>query len=203
MQKLLGSIIIKIKNHYSLLAIALIFLSQACLPDFEKRTVVSNPTTYVFDYSKNEVKRAIIDVFSRGKSNDMVLSYRSSKLKPRDTLDIFDQPGNYDDFYLHPSRFIIGESSSYFINGRKADYHVDGFHLHVSDIDGAHTQVEIITIDPKIIAGKHLLPSGPHFTRELKFIDVPPSTIEEYEILLLIGKSLGQKGMPELKKPVQ
>jgi hypothetical protein len=148
MQKLSGSIVINIKNH-SLLAIALIFLSQACLPDFEKRTVISNPSTYVFNYSKNEVKSAIIDVFSRAKYNNMVLSYRGSKLRPRHTSDIFDQVGNDDDFYLQPSRFIIGESSSYFINGRKADYHVDGFHLHVSDIDGAHTQVRIITNDPK------------------------------------------------------
>jgi hypothetical protein len=61
--------------------------------------------------------------------------------------------------------------------------------------------VTVKTIDPRIITGQAFLPTPPHFVRKTKTIDVEPSTIEEFSILLEIGKLLGETGMPNLKKP--
>ena len=80
------------------------------------------------------------------------------------------------------------------------DYRVS-FYLHLENIDENHTKVSIKTIEPNVIVGNDLLPSPPHFIRNYKIMVVEPSTIEEYEILLEIGKLIGEKEMPLLILP--
>jgi hypothetical protein len=46
-----------------------------------------------------------------------------------------------------------------------------------------------------------LLPKLPNMVRQYKYESVSTTTVEEYEILLMIGKALGAQGMPELKIP--
>jgi len=73
--------------------------------------------------------------------------------------------------------------------------------LHIKSIDGLHSQITVTTIDSKIVIGKEMIPKPPHFVRKDKTLAVEPSTIEEYEILLEIGKLVGEKGMPPLSLP--
>jgi hypothetical protein len=164
----------------------------------QKQLLEQNPTSYTFPSGLEEVKEKIETNLNRGKFRHMDLFSKKKSYKPLDSVDIFDQPGNNNDYFLSPSysNFTIGKSKIYTDN----DY-IASFHLHLRAIDSMATEIEIKTINPKIIVGKDLLPSGPHFSRQLKYLDVKPSTIEEYEILLIVGKSLGQSSMPDLKLP--
>lgn len=161
----------------------------------------NNPTEYCYNASLNEVKAAIVKEFLlmpgyrymrleyRGK--DVILSSKAEQ--------IFKIKSNENDFYLNYSG-SIGKSKIYFDkNGKALDYFVE-FHLHLIPLNESYTKVEIKTIDPKVGVGRETLPSLPHLVRMIKTKSVPPSSIEEYEILLKIGKGLCLgKNMPALK----
>ena len=85
-------------------------------------------------------------------------------------------------------------------NGDSLNY-LAGFYLHIEEIDSTHTKVSIMTIDPKVVLRRELLPSLPHMVRMDKTMSVDPSTIEEYGILLEIGRLVGEKDMPSIYLP--
>lgn len=113
---------------------------------------------------------------------------------------LFSQPNNIFDFYLEPMYYLHKSKIYLKENGDSLDY-LAGFYLHLEKIDENHTKVSIKTIDPKIIIGREFLPSPPNMVRKDKIMSVEPSTIEEYEILLEIGRLVGEKDMPSLSLP--
>lgn len=154
-----------------------------------------NPTSFTFNSSEGELVSLILSEFGDFKFQEMSLSYGGSPLLAMDSIDIFDQPGNEKDFYLEFEHGI--KENSFLYPGHE---YLAGFHLHLRPVDDDHTEIIIYTINPQIIIGTELLPSGPHFVRAAKYMKVPPSTIEEYEILYKIGELLGQK-MPPINYP--
>jgi hypothetical protein len=114
--------------------------------------------------------------------------------------DLFSQPANKLDFCLMPVYYISKSMIYKRENGSSLDYEA-WFYLHLEAAEKNMTKVNIRTIEPKIIVGKELLPLPPHFVRKDKTIQVEPSTIEEYEILIKIGNLVGEKDMPALNLP--
>ena len=96
--------------------------------------------------------------------------------------------------FLQKSKIYLKE------NGDSLDY-LAGFYLHLESINESHAKISITTIDPRVIIGRELLPSPPNMVRRDNTMLVEPSTIEEYEILLEIGKLVGEKNMPPINLP--
>lgn len=179
----------------------LIFCLIGCstLPK-EKKLERSNPTSYVYNLPLVGLRNVLIDEANKFRSKHLILGYKENDGEPLDTLEIFDVSGNSEDFYLEQETFWSFKSAIYSIEGKPLDYEA-GFHLHLEVIDEQRTQVTVYTIKPRIVIGRELLPKGLHFTRNNKYMNVPPSTIEEYEILLQIGKLVGEKDMPQAIYP--
>lgn len=171
----------------------LLIIGCSSLP--EERHVTPNPTRYVFSCSMDTLRDTIISEFDVLKFKGMMLYYKGSSYPPLDTLEIFEIPDNRKDFYLKSSFVWIGNSYVY-----PSLKYTASFHLHLVQINNKKTEVIVNTIKPMVILGKELIPSFPHFARGYKFREVSPSTIEEYEILFRIGKSLGEE-MPEVIYP--
>jgi hypothetical protein len=159
-----------------------------------------NPTSYIFNRRKYALKIDVLNALGGLKYRDMMLSYLGSSLTPMDTLDIFYQEGNSDDFYLSSSKAFIGKSFVYKRGNEPLDY-AASFHIQLNAVDSAKTEVIITTVKPRVVVGKEFWPQGPHFVRPLLYKNVPPSTIEEYEILLKIGGETGEKNMPTIIYP--
>jgi len=75
------------------------------------------------------------------------------------------------------------------------------FHLHFEQIDADMTKIKVYVLEPKVAVGEEILaqiiiPSHAGYSWK----SVKPTTIEEYKILLRIGKVVGEK-MPPLRKP--
>jgi len=177
----------------------IILLVFASCSDFEKSKLDKrNPTEYTYTFSTEKVKTVILDQFSNKKYRKMTLYYLNGNLYP-DSVKIFNQTNNENDFCLSTYGDPIGKSFLYSKNDIPLDY-VASFHLHLSKIDSSQTKVNVITLKSKVILGLELLPNI-HGVRTFDYKNVEPTTIEEYEILLKIGKTLGQSGMPELELP--
>jgi hypothetical protein len=180
-----------------ILVLITIFFGCSREPE-EVGTRQTNPTSFIFPYGRSELTSAIEECFGNFKYKGFSLCSKNG-LAPVDTTTLFDQEGNLNDFYLHPSPGLpVGKSRQYLIDRDSIDYFAS-FHLHLTDVSGDRTRIDIFTIRPRVLVGESLLPKPPHFTRTLEYVDVPPTTIEEFEILLRLGRCLGVQGMPELR----
>lgn len=159
------------------------------------KQVPDYPTSYVFESNilkvKNAVEKAYYEVGYRGGKIDfagdsVILSIRAKK--------IFSNDINKNDYYF--SGGFFPESKVYINKKKLLPYYAD-FHIHLSEIDRSRTKVEIQTFNSKVEIGTELLPSLPHLVRQAKTKAVSPTTIEEYMILLNIGKVLGVE-MPQM-----
>jgi len=162
-------------------------------------TIIPNPTKYTFSCSKDSLRQTIISELYKYNVT-MTLYFEGSKF-PLDAKGLekyFSRPENKEDFFLF-NQFTPWITESYVYPGLKYDA---SFHLHINKIDEGHTELIINTINPRVIIGKKLLPSFPHFARGYKYHDVEPSTIEEYEILYKIGQAINED-MPEVNYPKQ
>jgi hypothetical protein len=126
------------------------------------------------------------------KSTKIFLNGRAERLIKR----------NEDDFYLHSYNDPFKPSALY-VDSSKVGYpYVAEFYIHLTAIDSFSTSVSIKTFNSVIAIGHSIIPNfhnGGYLGGSKK---VPPSTIEEYEILLRIGKALGvESQMPKLVLP--
>jgi len=116
------------------------------------------------------------------------------------TRGLLTKPGNENDAYLLGMEAPYCESAVYFQDGQPLIYHAD-FHIHLASVASGRTRVEITTYDPQVAAGvdRRFSPvsSGPG----LFTVEVAPTTVEEYQILLGIGRILGTTNMPQLAIP--
>jgi hypothetical protein len=189
------------KKAFICLLICSVTLLISCKDRIIKQEMTSkNPIEFTYAISKDSLFNVITrKIFFIGIP---LYSMKSGLALPSDILEQLKQGINNQDIFL----WSIGPELKSKIyrekNGDFFDYLVS-FYLHLENIDQTHTRVIIKTIDPKIIIGKELLPSLPHFTRMPEYFTVEPSTIEEYEILIEIGKLVGEKGMPPLHLPTK
>jgi hypothetical protein len=165
----------------------------------ELRMPEKNPMTYEFDASIPEVHQAIRDRFVNRPGMALEFASDSSIVWGDPVLK---RPENINDAFIWNRH---GDTSRVYV--RKASYvmYVVPHLIHISAVGEKRTEVEVRAIDPHIVIGvkfpRNVLPPdvGGALTKP-----VPPSTIEEYQILLEIGKGLGVEGsMPKLIMPEQ
>ena len=142
-----------------------------------------NPTSYVFDAGIEDARKAIIT-----RVEDSLDGYTVYAKEDYEN-DILSK--NIKNDALLRNHYDV-KSKMFFRFGKPLPYFPE-FIIHLDSISEKKTNVVVYTSDTTIVVGGI---GVPHFgyTWEKK---VSPSTIEEYEILLLIGQQLGQEGMPE------
>jgi hypothetical protein len=159
-----------------------------------------NPTAYEFDAPIDAVKTAING--ARGENwRDAQKIHEGGFLAWRNdnspfTKDVFTKPGNESDAYLYGLGAAVGKSQVYLKDGEELRCYAD-FHIHLTSITGSRTRVEILTYDARVHAGTEWHP----FARAGIWVGVDPTSIEEYQILLDLGKQLGVQDMPKLITP--
>ena len=169
------------KTLIGLLFITISVLTIGCYT--KEKLLVPNPTSYVFDAGIEDVRKAIIN-----RVEDSLRGYTVYAKEDYEN-DIFSK--NIKNDALLQNVLDVG-SKMYFRFGKPLPYSPE-FIIHLDSISEKKTNVVVITSDTTVVVGGigfgHV-----GYTWEKK---VSPSTIEEYEILLLIGQQLGQEGMPE------
>jgi hypothetical protein len=112
--------------------------------------------------------------------------------------NVFNKPDNENDAYLYGGTSPVGESQIYFEGSQPLIYYAD-FQIHLTEIRPKETRVEIFTFGSRAITGldESWSPHGPSFVS----VEVSPTTIEQYQILLQIGQQLGTTNMPPLVTP--
>ena len=169
------------KTLIGLLFITISVLTIGC---YSKEKLQSpNPTSYVFDAGIEDVRKAILT-----RVEDSLDGYTVYAKEDYDN-DILSK--NIKNDALLRNHYDV-KSKMFFRFGNPLPYSPE-FIIHLDSISEKKTNVVVYTSDTTIVIGGI---GVPHFgyTWEKK---VSPSTIEEYEILLLIGQQLGQEGMPE------
>lgn len=156
-----------------------------------------NPVEYIFNTQEDHLYETII---SKLNFEGLLLPKVKIKILRPDILELYPQTANDKDVFLWSISSYCKSKIYKNKDGAFFDYEVS-FYLHIEAIDETHTKVSIKTIDPKIVIGRELLPSLPHMVRKDRTIDVEPSTIEEYELLLEIGNSLNEMNMPSIILP--
>ena len=168
------------KTLIGLLFITISVLTIGC---YSKENLRSpNPTSYVFDAGIEDVRKAITRIEDSLDGNTVYA-------KEDYENDIFSKNIKNDALLVN---ICDVKSKMFFRFGKPLPYFPE-FIIHLDSISEKKTNVVVYTSDTTIVIGGI---GVPHFgyTWEKK---VSPSTIEEYEILLLIGQQLGQEGMPE------
>jgi hypothetical protein len=194
--------------------VVLVFLT-ACSQDIHEiktRTLPEkNPTSYVFPGSVDAVRERIIEAFQfenryEKPAEDFYSSFNnpttfSFRVESREDVvfseHIFKDPENRNDVYLHTYGEPLGPSPVYFGGGKPLRYRPK-FQLHLTAADDKNTKVTVITHDPSVINGSKCCGLHGYVSND---IAVEPTTIEEYRILLFIGRVLGVNDMPPLKLP--
>jgi hypothetical protein len=197
------------KNIYFIVVITISVFSYCTLKPFnvEIDPVEMNPTEYTFHFSIDVIEDAIIKSFdwrfSRNRycDNEMIyngdMSSRSSGSMLWNVKTSLTATEN-DSFYLYnnecPSKVYFKK------NGYPYIYTPDKFVFHIDFIADNLTNVRIEVINPSVIYGEtwHRIPHG---VRTWKYKEVLSTTVEEYEILQILGKTLGVNDMPEIKIP--
>ena len=172
-----------------------------------------NPTSYIFSVPLSKLKEIIIHDFEihRSKNIDEYVSVQEISNKSWDVLtigesnmyskseNIFINENNKFDLIIIPTpNPTVSYSKVYKKFWKPMEYSAQ-FQLHFIFITDTETKIEIITHNPEVLYwGFNFFGSGHGY---VKCKTVEPTTIEEYEILLRIGKLVGEKDMPSLLLP--
>lgn len=173
-----------------------------------------NPTSYIFHTPYDQLKEIIRCDFSKDRSKDMndrkiALEIGSRPWNVNDKISpyllylgdkVSEKPENKLDLYLTPSGDrTVSYSKVYKKFWKSLEYFAE-FQLHFEPINENETKITVITHAPEVLYTSSPVFSGHAY---VNFKKVEPTTIEEYEILLRIGKLVGQKNMPPLKLPTK
>ena len=178
--------------------ILLILLFSGCWSYKSLKLETKNPTEYIFKVNSSLLKKTLINSFPYKFYKGLELIYY-----PKDTFSIYFCDTvrlNNNRIFLYNDNADELSSEVYYKHHRKLRYYA-GFLIIIDSLDSIHTKVKIKTIKSQIVVGYELLPSIPHFVRLEKTKPVPPSTIEEYELLRYIGSKIGADSMPPVVYP--
>ena len=180
----------KIKRIVFALSVILVVIIAIRVCYTKEKLSYQKPTNKVFNANIEQVKNAIIN----GLGNYQI---QCTALYSKEDYenDIFNTDIRYDALLISLCDI---ESKIYFRFGKPLPYWVE-FHIHLDSISESKTKVEVFTLSSEICIGGIPFGDTGHGYSHMK--KVPPSTIEEYEILLTIGKYLGEKDMPPCNYP--
>jgi hypothetical protein len=152
---------------------------------FSKRKLEpTNPVSYVFNSPASEVRSAIDASVSSANQGRMYGHWVPSGLSFHGSAET-----EYD---MHQ----ITVSDSYFWSNTPLQYIAD-FKLLLTPVSDSKTRVDIRTSESKVRIGANFGGHGGDYYER-----VAPTTIEEYRILLKIGRALGEQDMPPLRLPL-
>ena len=164
-----------------------------------------NPTSYVFDFSKVEVMKAIDSCFNEHFLKDSSFSPPRKIYMPQirhasvrnwnDTIkiEIFAVSGRDS----HPRSYVFRRKKTK--ERLTCAYY---YYLYIDSLANNKTRVELKYKSSEALVGCYLMFNPRDQTFKIpRFLDLGSTTIEEYEILMIIGKTLGQKGMPPVNYP--
>lgn len=177
------------------LIVFLTFLS-GCYFKISKTLPELNPIEYNYNFPIGEVRKTIDNIFSESKFHGLFFKIGYWGI---DTLN----PENKNNFFLEYDIDFYSDSkikSEIYYNWWGYLKLFPHYHIVLDSISFNQTKIKIISY-PKVKTGlaldyNHGIPSaiGPFL------VEVKPSTIEEYEIIKMIGDALGEKNMPEIKR---
>lgn len=192
--------------------ILLIFLCNSNIGFRVKHLEEKNPISYVFHTPYDQLKEIIRCDFSKDRSKDTddhksIQEIGSKQWNVNDEISLYllylgdsltEKPENKLDLYLTPSGDrTVCYSKVYKNFWRFLEYFAE-FQLHFEPINENETKITVITHAPEVLYFSSPVVSGHAY---VNFKKVEPTTIEEYEILLRIGKLVGEQDMPTLKLP--
>ena len=187
------------KIIFLLMIICFIFLLFSCCTNkplqLEIDSMEKNSVEYIFPFSKERIEDAIVKAFS---------IQHGGKPYCYGEQVYFGKKGRqaHSILFTHDALlYLETECSSkvYFQkNGFPYTYSPRRFQFHIELLEENLAKVWIEVVEPKVPIRPPLIPL-PHVGWEYK--EVPPTTVEEYEILQFIGKELGVTDMPEIKIP--
>jgi hypothetical protein len=199
-----------------LVAVVLVGANTACDKDIHRiqhgHLQDKNPVWYVFPFPAEHVRQKVLAALEGEGLRDLYTSLGSEgPLGQHDPFsfsiqsienaiidpETFANPDFRNDIFLLSDGKAIGPSTKYFGGGKPLKYTAD-FHLHISAVDAENTVVTVMTINPRVHNG--LRCCGPHGSYT-NYESVEPSTVEEYTILLFIGRVLGHSDMPPIRLP--
>ena len=167
----------------------------------ERNMAQRNPTVYEFDAPMSAVRHSLNEVRGAQWSSQQP-PFHGAFLAWKEDADpfaekILEKPGNEHDAYLYGTTEEVGKSELYLQDGRSLSYCAN-FHIHLVPVSDSRTRVEVFTHNSRVVVGERwYLAHG----NALMYVDVSPSSIEEYQILLDIGAKLSVKDMPKLALP--
>jgi len=115
--------------------------------------------------------------------------------------DVFSDPANANDIYLHTFGTAFAVSPVYY--GRDGGLpFIATFHLHLTGTP-TNTLVAVTASDTEVVNGRKFGfgPCGPGYAGNCK--PVKPTTVEEYSLLRYLGHYLGVTNMPDTILPAQ
>jgi hypothetical protein len=190
------------KMRYFAIILSLFFMTSCYA---QKNTIIvegeKNPTEYFFNFPMDTVRNVIKKSFNR----DQYCGYDIHDFTDPFFKKIKNPNRTDNDFLL--SIYWLGSwwrtecrSKVYFNKKGKPYLYFSDFHLHLTETDNG-VSVKIYAINPQIHIGYYWWINPHSLARDPKFKEVPNTTVEEYEILLMIGKTLGVNDMPIIKIP--
>ena len=105
--------------------------------------------------------------------------------------------GALNEFIAHSWEMGVGPSPSYSSAGRALEYSA-AFKISLLS-RGAVTHISVVPLEYRVIVGKRFVPWS-HSGYEYDWIDVPPTSIDEYCIMLAAAKCVGVSA-PALRVP--
>ena len=195
----------KTPHNILMLLFAVLFSSAGCgskTVAIEERILPNrNPTVYEFDAVISVIKHAI--KAARGeKWRDAQPPHQGTQIAWKGDGNLFakhayEDSGISDVAFLYGMGDCVGKSQVYIKGGNGLTYYADFKVVLTPANNPSRTRVEIIAQRCRVETGTE----WHSFARAGIFIDVDPTSIEEYQILLDIGKQLGIHEMPKLITP--
>lgn len=156
-----------------------------------------NPTSYDFDFSRSKIIAALDSCFNdrdygrEKESHQLVKGLRVTYWKEQINLMTCMPP---EDGYR-----------SYVYRKKKTDEKLSQSYSLLFDVDSVNPNKARVTVRCQwcyVYAGDYFLFNSHSMNfRAPRYLELGSTTIEEYEVLLILGKQLGQQGMPPVRYP--
>jgi hypothetical protein len=119
-----------------------------------------------------------------------------------DAEKIFLKSGNENDVFLRMGDYHLSKVY-YNSKGQEPLKFTADYHFHLTKINEEKTRVEVKAVYYTVLTGYALLPSPQMcgFGRSAITKELPITSVEEYELLMQIGKELNERNMPPIIIP--
>lgn len=156
-----------------------------------------NPTSYDFDFSRSKIIAALDSCFNdedyriENESRRLVKGLRVTYWEEQIKIMTWRLPGD--------------DHRSYVYRKKKTDENLSHSYSLLLDVDSVNPHKTSVTVRCQwcyVHAGDYFLFNSHSMNfRVPRYLELGSTTIEEYEVLLILGKQLGQQGMPPVRYP--